>query len=333
MNAWIVRAGRNGVYAEEWVEAGCVGIGWDFDGANIAAMGRDEIHDTYAAAHPTLSKPKVAAVAGQVYHFAHDVVEGSTVVMYDPATRKYHVGVIAGPCVSVSDTDGLTYSRKVTWGKKTALRDDLQPSSKNSLGGIQTVFTVKQSVLADLEHAMGQKPAAPVATSPEASDGADDVEETTTYSVPNDGIEAIKDRVSALSWEDMEVLTAGLLRAMGYHADVTGPGPDGGRDVVASVDALGLEHPRIVAEVKHRKGAMGAPHIRSFIAGLHGNERGLYVSTGGFSKDAHVEAMHAAVPVRLVDLDAFVRLYIDNYANADEETRGILPLGCIWYPA
>lgn len=50
---------------------------------------------------------------------------------------------------------------------------------------------------------------------------------------------------------------AGLLKAMGYCARVMPKEPDGGRDVVASADALGLESPRIVAEVKHRKGAMG----------------------------------------------------------------------------
>lgn len=71
----------------------------------------------------------------------------------------------------------------------------------------------------------------------------------------------IKDRVSQLSWEDMERLVAGMLKAMGYCAHVTPKGSDGGRDVIASPDALGLESPRIVAEVKHRKGTMGAPAV------------------------------------------------------------------------
>lgn len=48
----------------------------------------------------------------------------------------------------------------------------------------------------------------------------------------------------------MERLVAGLLKAMGYCARVMPKGPDGGKDVVASPDALGLESPRIIAEVK-----------------------------------------------------------------------------------
>lgn len=95
----------------------------------------------------------------------------------------------------------------------------------------------------------------------------------------------------------------------------------------------GLESPRIVAEVKHRKGAMGAPEVRSFIGGLRAGDRGLYVSTGGFTKEARYEADRANVPVRLLDLDGFVRHYVDVYDRADDETRSILPLTRIWWPA
>lgn len=77
----------------------------------------------------------------------------------------------------------------------------------------------------------------------------------------DNGIELIKDRVIQLDWEDMERLSASLLKAMGYCAHVMPKGPDGGRDIVASPDALGLESSRIVAEVKHRKGAMGLPRF------------------------------------------------------------------------
>ena len=159
---------------------------------------------------------------------------------------------------------------------------------------------------------------------------SDDEALAATY---DNGIELIKDRVSQLGWEDMERLVAGMLKAMGYCARVTPKGPDGGRDVIASHDALGLESPRIVAEVKHRKGAMGAPAVRSFIGGLRAGDRGLYVSTGGFTKEARYEADRANVPVRLLDLDSFVRHYVEVYDKTDDETRSILSLTRIWWPA
>lgn len=42
------------------------------------------------------AKRKVAARAGQVYRFAHSMVQNSTIVMYDPAERLYHIGTING---------------------------------------------------------------------------------------------------------------------------------------------------------------------------------------------------------------------------------------------
>ena len=48
---------------------------------------------------------------------------------------------------------------------------------------------------------------------------------------------------------------------------------------------------------------------------------------------ARYEADRANVPVRLLDLDAFVRHYVEVYDKADDETRGILPLTRIWWPA
>ena len=227
----------------------------------------------------------------------------------------------------VADEEGVAYARTVKWGQ-AAKRDALPASSKNSLGGIQTIFSVSDDVMADLRAAAKDKPAA---EHDDAEDeAADDDARAATY---DNGIELIKDRVNQLEWEDMERLVAGLLKAMGYCARVMPKGPDGGRDVVASPDALGLESPRIVAEVKHRKGAMGAPAVRSFIGGLRAGDRGLYVSTGGFTKEARYEADRATVPVRLLNLDDFVRYYVEVYDKADDETRSILPLTRIWWPA
>lgn len=324
MGAWMIRAGRGGAYAADWLARGVIGIGWDFGGADIAAMDREQIRAAYVSAHPAESRQRVAANVGQVYRFAHSMGRGSEVVMYDPAERLYHIGTVEGPCTAADEPEDVTYTRRVRWGK-TAPRDVLAPSSKNSLGGIQTIFAVSDEVMADLDAAAGRKPSL---ASDEPEDDAANDEETLAATYDN-GIELIKDRVNQLDWEDMERLVAGLLRAMGYCPK----GPDGGRDVVASPDALGLESPRIVAEVKHRKGAMGAPAVRSFIGGLRAGDRGLYVSTGGFTKEARYEADRANVPVRLLDLDAFVRHYVEVYDRVDDDTRSILPLTRIWWPA
>lgn len=169
MDAWLIRAGRGGAHATDWIRNGIVGIGWDFGGADIATMSRERIEAAYASAHPEDSKQKVAANVSQIFRFAHAMAPGDTVVMYDPAVRLYHIGAIDGPCQPVIDTGDVTYARAVTW-TKTAPRDALAQASKNSLGGIQTLFAISKEVMADLEAAATRRAVTSVGT-PCAADG------------------------------------------------------------------------------------------------------------------------------------------------------------------
>jgi len=136
----------------------------------------------------------------------------------------------------------------------------------------------------------------------------------------------------------MERLVAALLRAMGYKARVTPKGPDRRRDVLASPDGLGFQSPRIIAEVKHRpKQAMGSQELRSFVGGLREGDRGLYVSTGGFTREAQREAQYeadrATVPVTLVDLDDLASLVVEHYDRFDAEGQALIPLVRVYWPA
>lgn len=47
-------------------------------------------------------------------------------------------------------------------------------------------------------------------------------------------------------------------------------------------------------------------------------------------RDTPLGPRHATTPVRLLDLDSFVRHYVEVYGKADDETRSILPLTRIW---
>lgn len=57
------------------------------------------------------------------------------------------------------------------------------------------------------------------------------------------------------------------------------------------------------------------------------------MSSGGFAKDAKYEADRAQVPVTLLDLDGVARLLVDNYEAADTETRALVPLVRLYWPA
>jgi predicted Mrr-cat superfamily restriction endonuclease len=109
-------------------------------------------------------------------------------------------------------------------------------------------------------------------------------------------------------------------------------GPDRGKDIIASPDGFGFESPRIVVEVKHRSQAMGSQEIRSFLGGRHVADKGLYVSTGGFTKDAYYEAERANIPLTLMSLDELVKALLDYYDQLDIETQQLVPLKKIYWP-
>ena len=120
---------------------------------------------------------------------------------------------------------------------------------------------------------------------------------------------------------------------MGYRARVTPKGPDRGVDVLASPDGLGFEDPRIKVEVKQKaKTPSTSQDVRSFVGGLRAGDKGLYVSTGGFSKDARYEADRSNVPVTLITLDDLATLVVTHYEAFDIDGRVLLPLTKIYWP-
>lgn len=74
-------------------------------------------------------------------------------------------------------------------------------------------------------------------------------------------------------------------------------------------------------------------HGRAGGTGVHrrlsADDRGLHVSTGGFTKEARYETDRADTPFRLLNLGTFVHHYVEIYDETDNATRGILPLPCI----
>ncbi|MCB8838092.1 restriction endonuclease [Aurantimonas sp. VKM B-3413] len=220
--------------------------------------------------------------------------------------------------------------RPVNW-RGEVLRDLLSLASRNSLGAISTLFLLPPEVAEDVERALAsQQPAE------ESSAGTGEVGESAAdvfADIQSKATEFAKDRVSALGWDEMQELVAGLLRALGYKTRVSAAGPDRGKDIVASPDGFGFEAPRIVVEVKHRKEAMGSQEIRSFLGGRHPQDKGLYVSTGGFTKDAYYEAERANIPLALMTIDELVESVIENYDKLDMATKQLLPMKRVYWPA
>ncbi|KAA1194602.1 restriction endonuclease [Pseudohalioglobus sediminis] len=324
----MVRAGEGGRLIEEF-EKGFVAIGW----SNLGDLSRLSTKENVAALiekkYPEIKPSKKSKSIGVINKFLNVVGIGDIVVSYDTSTREYLVGEIVGNYEYSPDTVGDYHQiRRAKWYGRVS-RDELRTSSKNSLGSLLTLFALKPSVVDDLLRVLEGRPA----ETAQATEVAEEEEGISKEDVVNQSKELIKDLITALDAEEMEELVAALLRAMGFRARVSPKGPDRGVDVIASPDGLGLQEPRIKAEVKHRSGSMGSQAIRSFIGALRPGDRGIYVSTGGFSKESRYEAERANIPVSLVDIDELASLVVDFYEEFDLDGKALIPLVRIYWPA
>ena len=202
-------------------------------------------------------------------------------------------------------------TREVKWLGEVE-RDILSNSTKNTLGAISTIFEINLEASDEIIKTL------------KGDFTKDESPDTDGEILKEDFLERsrefIKDKLVKLDWDEMQELVAGLLRGMGYKTMVSPKGPDRGRDIIASPDGLGLEDPRIVVEVKHRREQMGSSEIRSFTGGLR-DDKGLYVSTGGFTKEAKYEAERSDKSLTLVDADVLVNLIIQYYDQFDSEAN------------
>lgn len=222
-----------------------------------------------------------------------------------------------------------SHRRSTAWRGEVS-RDDLMVSTKNSLGAISTFFLLPEEAREDVERALQGIPVSESQVEIEIVAGEEDL----LKDIQSRALEFIKDNLNKLDWDEMQELVAGLLRAMGYKTRVSPPGPDRGKDIIASPDGFGFENPRIVVEVKHRKNSqMGSNEIRRFLGGRHPDDKGLYVSTGGFTKEAYYEADRASIPLTLMTLDDLVLALVESYDKMDIETQRLIPLKKLYWPA
>lgn len=73
---------------------------------------------------------------------------------------------------------------------------------------------------------------------------------------------------------------------MGYNARVTQKSADGGIDVIAHKDKLGLEPPIIKVQCKSTTGRVNEKEIRELLGTLADGEFGLIVTLGSFAREA-----------------------------------------------
>lgn len=323
----MLRSGEGGYLVTEFLEKKLGAIGWNKIGDLSKVKDLIEIKDKLRSSYSDYSEGQINNFAGQIFRFRFEFEKGDQVLTYDPNSRKYWIGEVSSDYIFNEAETEYHHVRKISW-KDSIIRDVLSTSSKNSLGSTLTIFKVPEEVAQELNNAKKELKN----TEEVIALVKDETLEIIKEDFEAKAREFITDKILALNWDQFQDLVAGLLRGMGYKTFVSPKGSDRGKDIIASPDGLGLENPKILVEVKHRKGTMGAPEVRAFLGGLRSSDKGLYVSTGGFTKEAKYEADRSNIPITLVDSEFLVSLIIQHYDNFDPDTRSIVPLRKVYWP-
>ena len=332
---WFVRAGRESAYAEDFIQKKVVALGWVDLGNVDKAITKPSLIPLYKQAYPTQSDGSVQVSVSQIIRFIQEVKIGDSVMTHDRDKQMYYIGVIVSEYKWQPDTIAeLPRIREVDW-KYQVPRGVLSSDTKNTLGAIQTLFLVKGKQTTEIlsKQISIQQPPSTTAVLPVPAQTSDqnDLEREIRAELLEKSEQAIEDRIIRLQWDQVQELCAGILRAMGYRTTVSPRGSDRGVDVFASPDGLGLEEPRIFVEVKHRPNtSMGSQDIRSFIGGRSAGDRCLYVSTGGYTKEARYEADRSSIPITLLGIVDLRKLFVDYYEKLDEEIKSLIPLKRIY---
>ena len=144
----------------------------------------------------------------------------------------------------------------------------------------------------------------------------------------SDAREGIRKFLISKSPYEFQDMVAALLRAMGYHTPFIAPkGKDGGIDIIAYLDPLGAQTPRIKVQVKHKPDtAIGASEVRALSGILKAGDIALFVTSGTYSADARNAASGNDKFIRLIDGNDFIDMWQEYYDKMTDEDKNMLPL-------
>ena len=336
-NYWMVRSDEN--IRDRIEKEGFVAIGFGGDViGDINGLPEHEIRVRVRQRRgPDATPNQIGSDTGQLYRFANDLKVGDRVITR-VEDRQYLIGTITSDYRYVESLPGQPYQRSVEWHSRQVGRDEMTPSLKNTLGGLMTVFNATRHS-EEILRLLDERPASSQeVTGQEAeSAGLEDTEALTEIAYAEDIEAKARERIEDLILDprrfgghEFEGLVAALLKAMGFKI-VREPlgGADGGVDMIAAPDVFGFEQPRIIVQVKHRQGMAAAGDVQRLKGALQTGENGLFVSTGGFTKDAK---RLAAQNLTLLDGDKVVDYFIEHYESMPSEYKAKVPLKRVYLP-
>ena len=303
-------------------------IGWsELGDLGGPAIDRSTLKERLATAFPEAKAGAIPIWAGILSRFMYEMKVGDLVVSPDRLTRTINIGRISSNHFFDKAVTVHPNRRSVEWLKLNIPRSDLPVSALNEIGSAMTLFEVRRHKDV-IEHLLqGIQPDHHVTDNEE--EGLEDepnARRVETYS--RDFVEGILRGMEPVQFEN---LIAAVLRAMGYHAEVTQLSGDGGVDVLASHDPLRLQPPTIKVQVKRTTSSIGGPAVQALLGTLApgGSELALFVTLGNYSNDA-THIARTRQDIRLLSGAQLIDLVFEYYDKLDSEWQRLLPLRLIY---
>lgn len=323
---------HNDTLTSELVDGGFISVGWDSLGdLRLIADGREGLKSALANALPDAKPRAIAGWAGNLVRLRDEMQQGDVIVAPFKPDSTINIGVVDGEYEFVADAPTHRHRRAVRWQKIGVSRTVFTQSALYELGAFLTIFQIRKhadeflAVLNTSEDSVEQVTKVVEAAASAVPD-EESVDEPRASRIERHTRDFVLETLhKQLSHAEFEEFTADLLRALGYQARVTQYSQDGGVDVIAHRDPLGVEPPQIKVQCKHLTSTIGAPEVQQLIGTQGAGEYLLFVTLGTYSKDAFsIERQRPSL--RLVTGEDVVSLVLEHYAKLPERWRVRVPL-------
>jgi restriction system protein len=323
---WGIHGGRTGNADALFLQQKYIGIGWHAVGAlGAIAPDRESFKAKVAATYPQDKPGSYPVSAGQLYRFVHEMKIGDVVIYPSKQDRQIHIGQVTGEYEYSPTIDaGYPNLRKVEW-LRSAPRTHFTQGALYEIGSAMSLFQVKNFADEFSKVMEGQHtPVVPPEQDETVAPVAEDIEDITRDFV-------LKQLIKEYKGHPFAHLVAHLLSAMGYRTRVSPPGPDGGLDIVAYQDELGLIPPIIKVQVKSGEGNIGNHDVQALYGILGNAEYGLFVTLAAFTPAARSFAANKS-NLRLIDGSELVALILEHYDQFDSTHKARIPLKRVYVP-
>lgn len=323
--------------AHDFLGERMIAVGWPDAGDLMdLAEDRDRFKARLRESFPDRSEAWVANAAGQLLRFRHVMQVGELVVYSRKADRTINIGRISGDYTYEPGVSGRYPNRRpVEWLKTELPRDEFSSGCLYEVGSALSVFTIKEhreELLARLDGEPGliasAKPVEPEPGDIEpVSEDEPDVERISALT----GDFLLKAFNSALKGHDFARFCGWLFEALGYSVRVSEAGADGGIDIRATEDPLGVKRPLLKVQCKSGSGKSGSSEVQALNGTLAESELGVFIAVGGYTAQAE-QAARGMPKMRLIGPDDLIELVLAHYPQLPDEAKQAIPLRRVWMP-